>query len=103
MTTQIDFLSAAYYGRNDDAIEALRAWADVNETDPATGLSALHLAVGTNNEPLAKALIEEFQAAFFADRRGRWPSSIALDLAKSEEFVSYVWNAEARFLGLPYS
>lgn len=57
-------LRSAYAGANADARAALDDGADVNAVDPATGLAALHLAIGTNNEPLTRTLVDEFSAAF---------------------------------------
>lgn len=95
-----DMLGCAYYGETEKVLTALKAGADVNQTDKATGLSALHLAVGTNNLALTKALVEDYGADFFSDRFNRWPSVIAIKLRVSEELTTYIWNAEAKFLGL---
>ena len=95
-----DLLGCAYYGETDKVLAALKAGADVNQTDKATGLSALHLAVGTNNLALTKALVDDFGAAFFSDRFKRWPSVIAIKLRVSEELMTYIWNAEAKYLGI---
>lgn len=96
-------LRSAYAGANADARAALDDGADVNAVDPATGLAALHLAIGTNNEPLTRTLVDEFSAAFFADARGRWPSVIATASCVDEALSAYVVQAELRFLGLKRS
>ena len=91
-------LRSAYAGANADARAALEGGANVNAVDEHTGLSALHLAIGTNNAPLARTLVEEFSAAFFADSRGRLPSLIAAECAVDDTLSDYVVQAEARFL-----
>lgn len=96
-----DMVGPAYHGDTAVVEKRIAAGIDVNMVDQATGLSALHVAVGTNNLDLTKTLVEEHGAAFFADCYGRWPSLIALRHAKSEELVDYVCEAEARFLALP--
>lgn len=94
-----DMLAAAYRHDSAAVLAALERGADVNMADEQTGLSALHLAVGTNNLELAKALVEDHQAKFFADRWGRWPSSIATDLSHvTEEMTDYIVGAEENYL-----
>jgi uncharacterized protein len=77
---------------------ALQRGADVNEFDAATGLAALHLAVGYNDMALARVLIEEGGAAFFPDRFGRWPSLIAAENRVDDELSLYIVEKEAEFL-----
>ena len=93
-----DPLAAAYRGETDTVLSAIRGGADVNMTDPQTGLAMLHIATGTNNIVLAKALIEEHGAGFFADRLGRWPSVIAAECQVDDDLSDYIVEAEARFL-----
>lgn len=96
-----DLVGPAYHGASDVIDKRIAKGLDVNMVDQSTGLSALHVAVGTNNLALTKKLVEDYGAAFFADKRGRWPSSIAIDCKVSDELSDYIVAAEARFLGLP--
>lgn len=99
-----DMLAAAFRGDNDTVLAAIARGEDVNFKDKHTGLSALHLAVSTNNLELTKSLVEEHNAEFFADGFGRWPSSIACDLDHvTDEMADYICHAEARFLGIDTS
>lgn len=93
-----DTVGPAYYGDTDALEKRLAGGIDVNTIDQATGLSALHVAVGTNNFELTKKLVEEHKAAFFADAFGRWPSLIAAECAVSDELADYITEQEARFL-----
>lgn len=95
-----DMLGCAYRGENDMVEAALAGGADVDMVDEPTGLSALHLAVGTNNLKLARMLVEHYRASFFADRSGRWPSVIAIEADVDDDLADYIMDAEARFLGL---
>ncbi|SPH17905.1 hypothetical protein DEA8626_01433 [Defluviimonas aquaemixtae] len=94
-----DMLAAARRADTGSVLAALARGEDVNMTDEQTGLSALHLAVASNNIELTKALVEEHGAAFFADGFGRWPSVIAAEMAGvSDELSDYIVLAEARFI-----
>lgn len=95
-----DILGPAYYGDLAKMQNWIAKGYDVNYADPATGLTALHLAVGTNNLAMTKALVEEHEATFAADRFGRWPSVMAIDCKVSDELSDYIVHAEAKFLGL---
>ena len=91
-------LRAARDHKIDDIREAVSGGANINCIDPATGLSALHIAVGQNDLPLCRFLIEECGAKFFADRFGRWPTLIAAECQVDEELLDYIANKEERFL-----
>ncbi|WP_217356913.1 ankyrin repeat domain-containing protein [Ruegeria sp. HKCCA4812] len=93
-----DIVGPAYHGATDVVDKQIAKGLDVNMVDQSTGLSALHVAVGTNNLALTKKLVEEHGAAFFADKRGRWPSVIAIECEVSDELAVYIAEAEARFL-----
>lgn len=95
-----DLLAMAYRGQTDDVLAALRGGADIAMADETTGLNVLHLAVGTNNLTLTKALIEDHDPVFAADKRGRWPSLIAIECEVSDELSDYIAEAEAKYLGL---
>lgn len=93
-----DMLACAYRGENEKVEAAVAGGADVSMVDAPTGLSALHIAVGTNNLKLARLLVEQYRAGFFPDQRGRWPSLIAIECDVDEELADYITEAEARFL-----
>lgn len=92
-------LKAAYAADNAAVIAALEDGADVNARDVTTGLTALHIAVGTNNLPLARILIEDWKAPFSPDGKGRWPSVIAAECRVDDGLADYIVEAESRFLG----
>ncbi|WP_298936863.1 ankyrin repeat domain-containing protein [uncultured Ruegeria sp.] len=98
--SELDVTGPAYYGDVAALDRRIADGIDINRTDEATGLSALHVAVGTNNLALTKTLVEEHGAEFFADRFGRWPSLIAIECEVSDELSDYIVSAEAQFLGL---
>lgn len=77
---------------------ALQRGADVNAVDDASGLAALHLAIGLNDIELARFLTEEAGAAFFPDRFGRWPSLIAAENRVDDELSLYIAEKEAEYL-----
>lgn len=93
------FLDAAYYGRTDAAIAALKAGAHVSAKDGSTGLTALHMAVGTNNLHLSKDLVGIWKAPFTLDRFGRMPSVVAAECCASDELCDYIVEQEAKALG----
>jgi hypothetical protein len=92
------FLKAVYDADLDHAIVALNKGVDVNTADPLTGLSALHIAIGTNNLSLTRTLIEEFDAAIKPDGRGRLPSVIAAECRVDDRLSEYVAKVEAKAL-----
>ncbi len=72
--------------------------ADVNARHPEAGLTALHLAVGTNNYALTVYLIEKYGARFGPDRFGRWPTSIAAHYCAAGKLCDYIVEQEAMAL-----
>ncbi len=95
-----DMLAAAFRGETETVLAAIADGKNVDFTDERTGLSALHIAVGSNNLPLTRALVETCNASFFSDRFGRWPSVVALECKAGDEMADYICHAEARFLGM---
>lgn len=89
-------LRAAYDADTKGVIAALEDGANVNAVDPVTGLSALHIAVGTNNLPLTQILVEDWEAAFGPDAHGRWPTVIAGTCRVDEALADYIVEAESR-------
>lgn len=88
-------LTAAYNGDAAGVKTALEKGADINVKHPATGLTALHIAVGTNNLPLTRYLIEQHDPAFGPDAFGRWPTVIAAECQVSAELADYIVEKEA--------
>jgi hypothetical protein len=97
-TPDQQLLFSAYGGDLYGIQGALKLGADINAVHPETGLSALHIAVGTNDLPVCRYLIEQCHAAFFPDRFGRWPTLVAAECGVSDELGDYVAAMEARFL-----
>lgn len=92
-------LRCAYVADEKGVIAAIKAGADVNATDPATGLTALHIAVGTNNLTLTRLLVKQFRARFMPDAQGRWPTLIAAQVRVDDALADYLVEAEAKSLG----
>lgn len=97
-TTNEAFLSAVYNADNRRAVSALQRGANVNAADPVTGLTALHIAVGTNNLPLARILVEEWNAPFCPDGKGRHASVIAAECRVDSGLADYIVRSEAKAL-----
>lgn len=91
-------LRAAYALDVPAAVAALEGGADVAAVHEETGLTALHVAAGTNNLALAKILIETWHAPFGPDRFGRWPTAVAAECEAGEELCDYIVEQEALFL-----
>lgn len=91
-------LRSAYAADSASVIEALEDGADVRFADPVTGLTALHIAVGTNNLPLTRILVEDWAAPFGPDGKGRWPSTIAAMSQVDGLLADYIVEAEAQAL-----
>lgn len=87
-------LRAAYDADTARVIAALEDGADVNTADPVTGLTALHIAVGTNNLHLTRILVEDWEARFGPDAKGRWPTVIAAQAQVDEVLADYIVVAE---------
>ncbi len=62
--------------------------------EPVTGMNALHIAIGTNNLPMVKLLVEA-GIPFIPDGQGRMPSLIAALCEVDEELQDYVLEQEA--------
>lgn len=92
------FLGSAYSGNISQISMMLDGGSSIDTIHHATGMSALHIAVGRNNLELTKLLVER-GASFFADKQGRWPSSIAALCEVSEELCDYVAESEAKAEG----
>ena len=92
-------LLEAAYSRSSSAVKtAIEDGANVNARHPETGLTALHLAVGTNNLTLTRYLVEDCGARFGPDRFGRWPTSVAAHCRVAEPLCDYIVEAEAAAL-----
>jgi uncharacterized protein len=75
----------------------LKRHALLKEVDPATGMNALHIAVGRNNLELTKMLIAA-GIEIIPDKEGRMPSLIAGICKVSDELADYIYEAESRAL-----
>lgn len=89
-------LQCAYAADMKGVSDALKAGADVNATDPVMGLTALHIAVGTNNLTLAHMLVEQWRAVFKPDATGRWPTLVAAEARVDDALADYIVQAEAK-------
>ena len=67
----------------------------INALDPVTGMSELHIAVGTNQFDRVRTLVAS-GARFFPDREGRWPSTIAAICEVDEDLMDFVLECEER-------
>jgi ankyrin repeat protein len=94
----LNLVQAAYAGNLGGVREAVSQGADVDFMHAQTGLSALHIAVGTNNFAMTRYLIEDGEARFCPDRSGRWPSVIAAECGASEQLCDYIVEMEAKAL-----
>jgi|GEM_PF-2368305 len=92
------FLGAVYVGDAKEVQQAIKQGADIDAVHAQTGLSAIHIAVGTNNLALTRYLIEEAGARLGPDRSGRWPTVIAAECEVDEALADYVVEAEAKLL-----
>lgn len=88
-------LRAAYEGNLKDVSAAITDGADVESMPAASGLSALHLAVGRSHFEVLKYLIEEARAEIKPDGFGRWPTLIAAECHASDEVCDYIVEREA--------
>jgi ankyrin repeat protein len=88
-------LQSAYTGDLTGVRDALAAGANVNIVHEQTGLTALHIAIGTNNLVLTRYLIEEADAEIGPDRSGRWPTIIAAECEVDAILSDYILEAEA--------
>lgn len=87
-------LCDAYNGQTANVIAALSEGADVAAKHKDTGLTALHIAIGTNNLSLTRALVETWNAPIEPDERGRWPTIIASECRVSDELSDYILEKE---------
>jgi uncharacterized protein len=71
----------------------------VDFADDATGLTALHIAVGTDSLRTAKFLVER-GASFLADKRGRMPTTVAAECEVSDAMCDFIAEAEAKAEGV---
>jgi hypothetical protein len=94
-TPESMLIEGAFAGDLNAVRKAIASGANVDVIDPYSGLAALHVAVGRNNYALARLLIEEGNARFFADRFGRWPSLVAAECQVDEALGDYIALKEA--------
>ncbi len=94
----MNLLRAAYDADLASVRLALEAGADVDARDPETGLTALHIAVGMNNLPLAQMLVESWSAGFMPDHSGRWPTVVAAQCRVKDALADFIVNEESAWL-----
>lgn len=92
-----DLLQAAYINDLSAVARAIDEGADIDCVHEQTGLSALHIAVGTNNLALTKFFIDA-GARIGPDRSGRWPTLIAAVCRADENLCDYIVEEEAKLL-----
>lgn len=92
-----DLLQAAYVGDLSGVARAIDNGADIDCVHEQTGLSALHIVVGTNNLALTKFFIDA-GARIGPDRSGRWPTLIAAVCRADENLCDYIVEEEAKLL-----
>jgi ankyrin repeat protein len=94
----MDLLQAAYAGDLAALREAIGQGAEVESVHEQTGLTALHIAVGTNNLAMTKYLVEEAGARLGPDRSGRWPTVIAAECRCGDSLCEYIAGHEVKLL-----
>ena len=93
-----ELLRAAYRGHI-DRLDALLHQEELRTlSDPKTGLNLLHIAVGTNNLPLTRFLVEEIGIPFGPDAQGRWPTVVAAECGVSEAVNDYIVEKESAYI-----
>ncbi|MHC2424228.1 ankyrin repeat protein [Bradyrhizobium elkanii] len=92
-----DLLQAAYLNDLSGVARAIDDGADIDCVHEQTGLSPLHIAVGTNNLALTKFFIDA-GARIGPDRSGRWPTVIAAECRADENLCDYIVEEEAKLL-----
>jgi ankyrin repeat protein len=94
VTSQALFLQFAYFGHIEMVKRYLDEGVPLDAVDQATGMTALHLAVGCNHLELTRLLVEH-GASFVPDKQGRMPTTIAAECEVSEELCDFIVEAEA--------
>ena len=90
--------AACWSGNLDLLSESHALGVDINLVEDGTGLSPLHIAVGSNDYTMCRRLIEDFGARFFPDRFGRWPSLVAIECGAEDWLCAYVAEREENYL-----
>lgn len=96
---QTGFLMAAERADEAQVRKLVEAGVDINQMDPETGLTALHLSVGRDAIGLVRYLVG-LGAKFIPDRYGRMPSTIAAECEVSDEVSDFILDAEAAAEGV---
>lgn len=90
-------IEITHIGPNTNTLARLIGSGDINKKLPGSGLTALHIAIGSHSLKMVKTLVEA-GAAFLPDNEGRMPSYIAAEMEVSEELADYIVEAERRAL-----
>ena len=72
----------------------------IDFADPATGLTALHIAVGTETIWICEISSSSRGASFLADKQGRMPTTVAAECEVSDEMCDFIAEAEAKAEGV---
>jgi ankyrin repeat protein len=92
-------LHCAYYNVMEGARLIIAENVSVNFVDPATGMNALHIAVGRDHLDMARYLVEK-GVAFVPDIQGRMPTTVAAECEVSNEMCDFIAEAEAKAEGV---
>src|SRR4051794_8808009 len=65
----------------------------LSQTDPRTGMTALHVATGNNDLPMTRLLVEA-GAGFVPDKAGRMPSTMAELMEVDDELLDLLVERE---------
>jgi hypothetical protein len=79
------------------ALDSLRAGADVNYPDPATGLTALHYAAAYDKVNLVRLIVQVPSCDFtIMDRKGRTAATLAYEVAENSVMGRFLLTKEKR-------
>jgi hypothetical protein len=79
------------------ALDSLRAGADVNYPDPATGLTTLHYAAAYDKVNLVRLIVQMKNCDFtIKDHRGRTAATLAYEVAENSVMGRYLLTKEMR-------
>jgi hypothetical protein len=77
MNATEEFFRAVIQGRIDDAETARKSGAEVDASDPRTGLTPLNAAISTDNPAMTRFVLANCNARLAKDAHGRSPLALA--------------------------